>query len=62
MADGTTRVVLGEDHALLREGLATVLRTAADIDLIGVAEDLPGLEALIVAHAPDVVVTDIRMP
>ena len=54
--------MLGEDHALLREGLATLLRGAADIELIGVAEDLPALEALIVDHDPDVVVTDIRMP
>ena len=61
-ASGTTRVVLGEDHALLREGLATLLRGADDIELIGVAEDLPSLEALIADHGPDVVVTDIRMP
>jgi len=61
-ASGTTRVVLGEDHALLREGLATLLRGADDIELIGVAEDLPSLEALIADHDPDVVVTDIRMP
>jgi len=62
MAGGATRVVLGEDHALLREGLATLLRAAPDIELIGVAEDLPTLEALIADHDPDVVVTDIRMP
>ena len=62
MADGATRVVLGEDHALLREGLATLLRGADDIELVGVAEDLPSLEALIDGHDPDVVVTDIRMP
>ncbi|HEU4841166.1 MAG TPA: response regulator transcription factor [Ilumatobacteraceae bacterium] len=55
-------VVLGEDHALLRAGLATLLGDADDIDLLGVGEDLPSLTALIDEHDPDVVVTDIRMP
>ena len=58
----TTTVVLAEDNALLREGLARVLEAAGDIDLVGTAADLPGLEALLDEHRPDVVVTDIRMP
>lgn len=58
----TTRVVLAEDNALLREGLARVLAAADDVDLVGTAADLPGLEALLEEHRPDVVVTDIRMP
>jgi DNA-binding NarL/FixJ family response regulator len=58
----TTTVVLAEDNALLREGLARVLEAAADIELLGTAADLPGLEALLAEHRPDVVVTDIRMP
>jgi DNA-binding NarL/FixJ family response regulator len=58
----TTRVVLAEDNALLREGLARVLEAADDLELVGTAADLPSLEALLEAHRPDVVVTDIRMP
>lgn len=58
----TTTVVLAEDNALLREGLARVLEAADDLDLVGTAADLPGLEALLDQHRPDVVVTDIRMP
>jgi DNA-binding NarL/FixJ family response regulator len=55
-------VVLAEDNALLREGLARLLEAAPDIDLVGTAADLPSLEALLESAAPDVVVTDIRMP
>jgi len=56
------RVVLAEDNTLLREGIARLLERADEIDLVGTAGDRPGLEALIEAEAPDVVVTDIRMP
>lgn len=56
------RVVLAEDSALLREGLAQLLARAGDIDLVGTADDLPSLLTLVEALTPDVVVTDIRMP
>ena len=56
------RVVLAEDNTLLREGIARLLASQADIELVGTAADLPELEALIEEHEPDLVVTDIRMP
>ena len=56
------RVVLAEDNTLLREGIAQLLERADGIDLVGTAGDLAGLEALIEAESPDIVVTDIRMP
>jgi DNA-binding NarL/FixJ family response regulator len=56
------RVLLAEDNTLLREGIARLLERADGIELIGTACDLPGLEALIEADPPDLVVTDIRMP
>lgn len=56
------RVVLAEDNALLREGISRMIEADDDLDLVGVAGDLPGLLALISEHEPDVVVTDIRMP
>ncbi|MBK5305078.1 MAG: response regulator transcription factor [Frankiaceae bacterium] len=58
----TIRVVLAEDQALVREGLVTILRTDADIDVVGAAAD--GLEAieLVTAHRPDVALLDVRMP
>lgn len=56
------QVVLAEDSALLREGLLRVLEGADDIEVVAAVDDLPGLERALAAHAPDVVVTDIRMP
>jgi DNA-binding NarL/FixJ family response regulator len=56
------RVVLAEDNVLLREGVTKLFEAQDDIDVVGVAGDLPGLLALIDDATPDVVVTDIRMP
>ena len=56
------RVVLAEDNALLREGMARLLERVEGVDLVGTAPDLPHLEALIAEKDPEVVVTDIRMP
>jgi DNA-binding NarL/FixJ family response regulator len=56
------RVVLGEDNALLRQGLVRLLSGADDVELVGTAADLPGLLALVASERPDVVVSDIRMP
>jgi DNA-binding NarL/FixJ family response regulator len=56
------RVVLAEDHALLREGMARLVAASDDLELAGVAADLPELLAVVAEQAPDVVVTDIRMP
>ncbi len=56
------RVVLAEDNLLVREGVARVIDREVDLDLVGVAGDLPALLALIDQCTPDVVITDIRMP
>lgn len=56
------RVVLAEDNLLVREGIARVIDREVDLELAGVAGDLPTLLALIEEDVPDVVVTDIRMP
>jgi DNA-binding NarL/FixJ family response regulator len=58
----TIRVVLAEDHGLLREGVSRMINGQEDLELVGVASDLPRLQALIGETSPDVVVTDIRMP
>ncbi|HUG26180.1 response regulator transcription factor [Piscinibacter sp.] len=56
------RVVLADDHRIVREGLGALLAREADIDLVGQAQD--GLAAVKLARDlhPDVVVTDISMP
>jgi DNA-binding NarL/FixJ family response regulator len=58
----TIRVLLADDDALLRAGLAVVLGTAPD--MVVVAEAADGLEAvdLCLVHSPDVVLMDVRMP
>ena len=56
------RVVVAEDHALLREGLRSLIRSSDGIDLLAACSDLTGLLAAIDEHRPDVVLTDIRMP
>jgi DNA-binding NarL/FixJ family response regulator len=56
------RVALAEDNVLLREGVSRLVAANEDFELVGVASDLPQLLALVGEHAPDVVVTDIRMP
>ena len=56
------RVVLAEDNALLRDGMSRLVEAQADLELAGVAGDLPSLLDLVESAKPDVVVTDIRMP
>jgi len=56
------RVVLAEDNALLREGMAKLIESRSGLELVGAAQDLPGLLALVDEVEPDVVITDIRMP
>jgi DNA-binding NarL/FixJ family response regulator len=56
------RVVLAEDHVLLREGISRLVAANADMELVGTAGDLPDLLTLAERERPDVVVTDIRMP
>jgi DNA-binding NarL/FixJ family response regulator len=55
-------VVVADDQAIARQGLATMLGAADDIEVVGLAAD--GREAVDLAAqaAPDVIVMDIRMP
>ncbi len=56
------RLVIAEDHLLVREGIRRLLETQPDIEIAAVCEDLDSLLAAVDAEQPDVVVTDIRMP
>ncbi len=58
----TIRVVLAEDDALLRAGVARLLEGRDGIDLVAQCGDLESLLAHIDRDDPDVVITDIRMP
>lgn len=56
------RVLLADDHALFREGLAGIIASQSDMEVIGEAND--GLEAVVKAEAlrPDLVLMDVQMP
>ncbi len=56
------RLVIAEDHLLVREGIRRLLETQPDLEIAAVCEDLDSLLAAVDAERPDVVVTDIRMP
>jgi DNA-binding NarL/FixJ family response regulator len=58
----TIRVALAEDNVLLREGISRLVSANDDFELVGVAADLPQLLKVVSEQAPDVVITDIRMP
>ncbi|MBX6332772.1 MAG: response regulator transcription factor [Gemmatimonadaceae bacterium] len=62
MTVDTIRVILADDHAVVRAGLKAVLGTAPDIQVIGEASS--GREAVALAERlkPDVVITDLSMP
>jgi len=62
MARVAIRIVLAEDHYLVREGVRRLLETDAEIEVAAVCGDLDSLLAAVEAERPDVVVTDIRMP
>lgn len=55
------RVVLAEDEVLLRDGLVGLL-TRFDFTVVAAVGSAPELRAAVRSHAPDLVVTDIRMP
>jgi DNA-binding NarL/FixJ family response regulator len=57
-----TRVVIGDDDLLVREGLARLLERSSDYELAGLAADGTELLELVHNRQPNLVVLDIRMP
>jgi DNA-binding NarL/FixJ family response regulator len=56
------RVLLVDDDALVRSGLKMMLSGAAEIAVVGEADDGRGVLAAVDRHRPDVVLMDLRMP
>ena len=62
MTGDTIRVILADDHAVVRAGLKAVLSTAKDIEVIGEAKNGNEAVALAERFKPDVIVMDLSMP
>ncbi len=62
MTDTPLRILIADDHAIVREGLEAVLSTRPDLELVGAATN--GLEAVNLAEKlhPDVILIDLVMP
>ena len=60
-ADGVLRIVVADDDALLREGLASLLQEAGHI-VVGRARDAPDLLLKVRSYVPDIAIVDVRMP
>ncbi len=62
MSNMPIRVLLADDHAVVREGIRQFLERAKDIVVVAEADDGEAAMSLIRAHEPDVAVLDIQMP
>jgi len=62
MAEKPCRIVLAEDHAILREGLRALLSAEPSMEIVCEAED--GRDALrcVASHTPDLILIDLAMP
>ena len=57
-----TRVLLADDHALVRDGLRHILKSASGFEVAGEASDSASTIALVRSRAADVLVLDLSMP
>lgn len=56
------RVLLADDHRIVRQGVRQLLESAKDIEVVAEAADGEEAQSLIEQHKPDVAVLDIQMP
>src|SRR5512139_529801 len=62
MTNPPIRVVLADDHAVVRAGIRQILEHGGEIQVVAEAGDGEAAEALVQEHHPDVAVLDIQMP
>ncbi|MBF0460248.1 MAG: response regulator [Magnetococcales bacterium] len=56
------KILLADDHAIFREGLAGLLKTDPELELVAEAEEGEAAWRLIQLHRPDIAILDISMP
>lgn len=57
-----TRILLAEDHALIREGIGNLLRTEPEFEIVGEADSGPAAVTQALLVHPDVVLMDVGLP
>ncbi|KOV64959.1 response regulator [Streptomyces sp. MMG1121] len=62
MSEEMLRVVVVDDHTVMRAGVIALLDGEADIEVVGEASDGRAALGLVARHDPDVVLVDLRMP
>lgn len=62
MTDKGLRVVIADDHTVVRQGIRGVLEEVHGLEVVAEAGDGEEALALVAEHAPDVVVLDVNMP
>ena len=62
MSKPRLRILIADDHVLVREGIRNFLDTEPDLEIVGEAGDADGAIALARTQAPDVALLDLRMP
>lgn len=58
----TLRVVVADDHTLVREGIRALLTTVDDVELVGTAGTARDAVRAAVTHSPDVLLMDVGLP
>jgi two-component system response regulator NreC len=60
--DGTTKIVLADDHAVVRSGLRMLLDAEPDFEVVAEAADVDSARRYVLGHKPTVLVLDLNMP
>lgn len=55
------RVAIVDDHPVLRDGIASLLATEADMEVVALGENVEDAEALLAANTADVLLLDVRL-
>lgn len=58
----TIRIVIADDHAIVRRGLRQLLNNEQGFEVVAEAENIEGARRYLLGHRPDVLVLDLNMP
>jgi two-component system response regulator NreC len=62
LSDEPLRIVIADDHSVVRRGLRQLLEDEEGLEIVAEAEDLDGARRYVLGHKPDVLVLDLNMP